>query len=118
MVDQVTEYKKIQKFKEAIRKSAAVWRSIIVLLPLTVLTLIIINYYGKWLQLHQIIQYSVFLFFIMCFVWWGWILYKIIQLAGLLLDMHVRFSELTIDILHIRKSLHDKNPSDTDNESK
>ena len=78
MKQHLKDLEDVQNFEKKTYREVTIWDWLGRILPLSVLAVISIAKLMEWDSLLSIvIQSSVIIFFIICFIWWYWAIYKI-----------------------------------------
>lgn len=109
----------LKKFKEQLKDTEFKWLAVMALFPLIVLLVITVLYFTDGHKSTDLVlQISIIIFFIICFFWWAWALHKITLMASYLISVQKKFTELTLDLLRIRKELHNRRRESLTNSNK
>jgi len=78
MRNHLKDLQEVQNFEKKTYKEVKIWDWLGRILPLSVLAAISVAKLMEWNSLlGVIIDFSVIIFFIICFIWWYWAIYKI-----------------------------------------
>lgn len=95
------------QFAKKTYKEVRFWDWLARILPLTVLSTISICYFFKWqTALELVLEITVILFFIICFVWWYWAIYKIAVTVKYLQDSQQKFRSVIRELRSVKKTIN------------
>lgn len=87
-------------------KEVKIWDWLARILPLSVLAVLSICYFFKWNDaIELILEVSVAVFFIVCFVWWYWAIYKIAVAVRYMRQSQERFKQLKAELSKFKKEV-------------
>ena len=94
----------VEHFERKTFKEVTVWDWLGRVLPMSTLAIIIVCYFFKWnTALELILEVATVVFFIVCFIWWYWALYKIAVSIKYMRASHRRFIDLHKEINIVKK---------------
>jgi hypothetical protein len=98
----------IERFERKTFKEVTVWDWLGRILPMSVLAIIIVFHFFKWnTALELVLEVATVIFFIMCFIWWYWALYKIAVSIKYMRASHRKFIGLYKEINTVKKIVKD-----------
>lgn len=96
-------------------KEVTIWDWLARILPLTVLAFVSICYFFDWTDvLGRILEVTAAIFFVFCFIWWYWAIYKIAATVKIMDDIQEGFKALKHEIKEFKDSLSTKETNDKD----
>lgn len=94
-------------------KEVKIWDWLARLLPLSVLAVLAVLHFFKWSDyIGLILEITLIVFIITCFVWWYWALYKIAASVKYLQSAQDKFDEIRKEFKEMKKSFVDRNDKD------
>ena len=94
-------------FAKKTYKEVTLWDWLGRVLPMSVLAVIVVCYYFKWHNaLDLVLEIATILFFIICFIWWYWAIYKIAVTAHYIKNAQDRFKSLTQELKKFKKDIN------------
>jgi hypothetical protein len=104
------EKENFEHFEKRTYREVTVWDWLGRVLPMTVLALISICYFFEWhTWLDILLEVTVGVFFIVCFIWWYWAIYKIATMVKYLRQSQKNFQSLLEDFKNLRASIKNRN---------
>lgn len=99
-----TEYFAKKTYREVV-----IWDWLARILPLTVLASLSVCYFFKWnTAIELILEVSIIGFFVVCFIWWYWALYKIAIAFKHIRASQDHFKQLKAEIAKFKKEMFQK----------
>lgn len=87
-------------------REVTIWDWLGRILPLTALAIIAVLYYFKWdTALQMVLDGIVILFFIICFIWWYWAIYKIAVTAKYIRSSQEKFKQVLTELRQFKKEM-------------
>ena len=87
-------------------KEVKIWDWLARILPLSVLAILSVCYFFKWNSVIDVIlEVSIIVFLIVCFIWWYWAIYKIATTVKYLRNSQERFKELKAELSRFKKDI-------------
>lgn len=87
-------------------KEVKIWDWLARILPLSVLAILSVCYFFKWNSaIDLILEVSIIVFVIVCFIWWYWAIYKIATTVKYLRNSQERFKELKAELSRFKKDI-------------
>lgn len=87
-------------------KEVKIWDWLARILPLSVLAILSVCYFFKWNSVIDVIlEVSIIVFLIVCFIWWYWAIYKIATTVKYLRNSQERFKELRAELSRFKKDI-------------
>lgn len=88
-------------------KEVKLWDWLARILPLTVLTVLTVAYFFKWTNVVELVlDITVIVFFLTCFVWWYWAIYKIAVAVKYIRMSQEKFTEIKREISEFKKKFN------------
>lgn len=104
-----------ETFTKKTFKEVTLWDWLARILPLTVLATVSVCYFFNWTDvLGRILEISAVVFFVFCFVWWYWAIYKIAATVKIMDDIQQGFKTLKQEIKDFKDSLSTDKTIDKD----
>ena len=95
----------VETFAKKTYREVTIWDWLGRILPLSVLAVISI---AKLFELHSlldiVIQFSVLIFFIICFIWWYWAIYKIAITVKYMRESHQNFISIQHELKRFKET--------------
>lgn len=107
--------KNLDKFEKKTFEEVTIWDWLGRVLPLTILAIISVLYLFElksWLDL--VIEISVIVFFIICFIWWYWAIYKIAAMVKFLRQSQQNFFELVKEFKMFKQDIKNAGKNEKD----
>lgn len=87
-------------------KEVKIWDWLARILPLSVLAILSVCYFFKWnTAIELILEVSIVVFIVVCFIWWYWAIYKIAITVKYLRSSQERFKELKAELARFKKDI-------------
>ena len=94
----------VEFFERRTFREVTIWDWLGRILPMSILATIIICHFFKWdTALELILEISTVVFFIVCFIWWYWALYKIAISVKYMRASHQKFIQINKEIISVKK---------------
>ena len=94
------------QFAKRTYKEVKIWDWLARILPLTVLTVLTVAYFFKWTNVIEIVlDATVIVFFLTCFVWWYWAIYKIAVAVKYIRISQEKFKEIKQELAQFKNNL-------------
>lgn len=94
----------VEFFERRTFREVTIWDWLGRVLPMSILAAIIICYFFRWNNaLELILEVSTVVFFIVCFIWWYWALYKIAVSVKYMRQSHQKFIQINKEIISVKK---------------
>lgn len=95
-------------------KEVTIWDWLGRVLPLTALAIIAVFYFFRWENgLQFVLDVIVVVFFVICFIWWYWAIYKIAVTAKYLKSSQEKFKQVLHELRQFKKEVrHNDSSSD------
>jgi hypothetical protein len=104
------EKENFEHFEKRTYREVTIWDWLGRVLPMVVLALISICYFFEWhTWLDILLEVTVGVFFIVCFIWWYWAIYKIAAMVKYLRQSQKNFQSLLEDLKNLRSSIKNRN---------
>jgi hypothetical protein len=104
--DKLKQSENSEVFEKRTFQEVIIWDWLARILPLSVLASIAICHFFKWTTaLDLIIEGASIAFFIICFVWWYWAIYKIALTAKYIHRSQEKFKDIGNEIKQFKKDL-------------
>ena len=104
-----------ENFARKTYREVKIWDWLARILPLTALTCLAVAYFFKWsTAIELVLDITVVLFFLTCFVWWYWAIYKIAVAVKYIRLSQEKFSEIKEDLNDFKKSVRRFGRQDVD----
>ena len=94
----------VEHFERKTFREVTLWDWLGRVLPMSTLAIIIVCYFFKWNNaLELILEVSTVIFFVVCFIWWYWALYKIAVSVKYMRASYQKFMHLHKEIDNVKK---------------
>lgn len=104
MIDDNSE--NTSSFAKKTFKEVRIWDWLARLIPLSVLAILTVLHYFKWTDtISLILEISLILFVITCFIWWYWALYKIAASIKILQSAEEKFDAIRKEFKTLKENL-------------
>ena len=104
-----------ENFARKTYKEVKIWDWLARILPLTALTCLAVAYFFKWsTAIELVLDITVVIFFLTCFVWWYWAIYKIAVAVKYIRLSQEKFVEIKEDISQFKKTFRKSGRQDVD----
>lgn len=104
-----------ENFARKTYREVKVWDWLARILPLTALTCLAVAYFFKWATaIELVLDITVVIFFLTCFVWWYWAIYKIAVAVKYIRLSQEKFVEIKEDISQFKKTFKKSGRQDVD----
>lgn len=95
-------------FAKQTYKEVTLWDWLGRILPMSVLAIISVCYFFKWhTALDLVLEIASIIFFIICFIWWYWAIYKIAVTAHYIKNAQERFRQIAQELRKFKKDIND-----------